>query len=192
MRFSKGEQTLIGFNAVVLDVADRVSPDNLAEADEVDILHVIIQVVGTSCIDEWVNQHQTGVELSSGREDVINDGLVNAGSAIVEVGVALADSDLNVPDIVGGESPQQVEGIVEGRAQSPVGSHACETTFNVIAHREVFNSAGFELNSSELSDVLVQELSLDDGGVKISEVRIIEIEPDDSKCEHELTLGVKL
>ena len=56
----------------------------------------------------------------------------------------------------------------------------------------MLNGAGFELNCSKLSDVLVQELSLDDGGVKISKVRVIEIEPDDSKCEHELTLRVKL
>ena len=57
MCVSKGEQALISFDAVVLDVADGVGPDNLAEADKIDILHVVVQVVGTSCIDERVNQH---------------------------------------------------------------------------------------------------------------------------------------
>ena len=32
---------------------------------------------------------------------MVDDGLVDVGSAVVEVAVALADSDFDVPDVVG-------------------------------------------------------------------------------------------
>ena len=114
----------------------------IAKSNKIFVLNIVVKVLNVPRVDQGVDDKDIGIELASSCKDGVNNCLIEARSTSIPAGIALAEADFHGPDVVVGESPLNVKGIVERRAYLPCRSHCCEIAFYFLCHREVIYGAG--------------------------------------------------
>ena len=87
------------------------------EADEVDIIDIVVQVFGAAGIDQRIYVEQNCVDFSSGRDEVVDERLVDTGSCRAALIGASTDSDLYKFHLKRGQLSNKGTSVAEGRAQ---------------------------------------------------------------------------
>ena len=74
-----GKQTLVSLYCIFLCIAHCIGPLLHRETDEIIVIYVVIQILCAARVDQRFHQVQIYIYLSSGRDEIVNEGLIGTG-----------------------------------------------------------------------------------------------------------------
>ena len=129
----------------------------IAKSNKIFVLNIVVKVLNVPRVDQGVDDKDIGIELASSCKDGVNNCLIEARPARIPAGIALAEADFHGPDVVVGESPLNVKGIVE--RSTPFTPRANICLLPALKEKvDPFGSKAFSVLNYQATSVLVMVL----------------------------------